>query len=43
MILQEREWCVQFNWIAIVSHAASLALSLAIWVGLLRVVHHLMK
>jgi hypothetical protein len=34
-----RNW----NWIAIVSYTASLAVSLAIWRGLFRAVEHLMK
>ena len=34
---------VHRNWVAIFSYAASLALSLAIWGGVLRAVGHLVK
>lgn len=34
---------VHWNWTAIVSYAASLALSLAIWTGLFRAIEHLAK
>ncbi len=32
-----------WNWIAIVSYTASLAISLAIWRGIFRAVEHLIK
>jgi hypothetical protein len=38
-----RESEVHWNWIAILSYGASLALSLAIWRGLFRAVEHLVK
>ncbi len=34
---------VQWNWIAILSYAGSLAVSLAIWMGLFRAVEHLLR
>lgn len=43
MLIREDERCVQWNWIAIVSYTASLAVSLAIWTGLFRAVAHLVK
>jgi hypothetical protein len=39
----ETETRVHWNWTVIVSYAASLALSLAIWGGLFRAVAHLVK
>jgi len=39
----ENERCVQWNWIAIFSYGASLAVSLAIWTGLFQIVGHLVK
>jgi len=41
--LQLRESLVQLNWIAILSYTGSLAISLAIWAGLFRLVGHFMK
>lgn len=43
MWIREAEKCVHFNWIAIFSYAASLAVSLAVWRGLFRAVEHLVK
>jgi hypothetical protein len=43
MWIRERERCVHWNWIAIFSYSASLALSLAVWRGLFRAAEHLMK
>ena len=43
MWIRESESCVQWNWIAIFSYAASLAVSLAIWGGLFRAVQFLVK
>ena len=45
MWMRESEECirVQWNWIAIISYAGSLAVSLAIWMGLFRAVGHLLK
>ena len=45
MWIRENEKCigVQWNWVAIISYAGSLAVSLAIWTGLFRAVAHLVK
>ncbi len=45
MWTRESEKCVrpQWNWIAILSYAGSLAVSLAIWTGLFRAVEHLLR
>ena len=43
MLNREDERSVHWNWIAIVSYTASLAVSLAIWAGLFRAVAHLVK
>jgi hypothetical protein len=43
MLVPERERFVHLNWIAILSYTGSLAVSLAIWVGLFRVVEHFVK
>jgi hypothetical protein len=45
MLTRENEECIrlQWNWVAIVSYAGSLAVSLAIWTGLFRAVGHLFK
>ena len=45
MWIRESEKCigVHWNWIAIFSYTASLAVSLAIWRGLFRAVEHLVK
>ena len=40
---QIRERLVQLNWIAILSYTGSLAISLAIWTGVFRLVGRLMK
>jgi hypothetical protein len=39
----EKSIDLQWNWIAIISYAGSLAVSLAIWTGLFRAVGHLLK
>ena len=43
MWIRESERCVHWNWIAIFSYTASLAVSLAIWGGLFRAVEYLAK
>ena len=45
MLTRENENCIpaQWNWVAIISYAGSLAVSLAIWTGLFRAVGHLFK
>jgi hypothetical protein len=45
MWIRENEKCigVQWNWVAIISYAGSLAVSLAIWRGLFLAVEHLVK
>jgi hypothetical protein len=43
MWIRESERYVQWNWIAIFSYTASLAVSLAIWTGIFRAVEHLVK
>jgi hypothetical protein len=43
MWIRESERYVHWNWIAIFSYGASLALSLAIWRGVFRAVEHLVK
>jgi hypothetical protein len=43
MWIRESDRYVQWNWIAIFSYTASLAVSLAIWRGLFRVIEHLVK
>lgn len=43
MLIPERERLVQLNWIAILWYTGSLAVSLAIWAGLFRVVQHFVK
>ena len=45
MWIRENEKCigVQLNWVAILSFAGSLTVSLAIWTGVFRAVQHLVK
>jgi hypothetical protein len=43
MWIREEERYVHWNWIAIFSYTASVAVSLAIWTGLFRAVAHLVK
>lgn len=43
MWTREIERCAHWNWIAIFSYTASLAISLAIWRGLFLAVEHLVK
>ncbi len=43
MRIRQSESCVHWNWIAIFSYTASLAVSLAIWTGLFRAVERLVK
>jgi len=43
MLIRENERYVHWNWIAILSYTASVAVSLAIWTGLFRAVAHLVK
>jgi hypothetical protein len=43
MLIHQTERVFQVNWIAILSYTGSLAASLAIWVGLFRVVEHFVK
>ena len=35
--------CARLNWVAILSYTGSLAVSLAIWAGLFRVIHYFAK
>jgi hypothetical protein len=42
-MVRANEECVHWNWIAILSYAGSLAVSLSIWTGLFRAVQHLVK
>jgi hypothetical protein len=43
MWIRESETCVHWNWIAIFSYSASLAVSLVIWRGLFRAVEYLVR
>ena len=43
MWTREGEKCTHWNWIAIFSYTASLAVSLAVWRGLFLAVEHLVK
>ena len=43
MLVLQRERPARLNWIAILSYTGSLAVSLAIWAGLFRIVQHLLK
>jgi len=43
MWTRQREKCAHWNWIAIFSYSASLAVSVAIWTGVFRAVGHLVK
>ena len=43
MWIRESERCIHWNWIAIFSYGASLAVSLAIWRSLFLAVEHLVK
>jgi hypothetical protein len=43
MWTRDQETSVQWNWIAILSYAASIAVSIAIWAGVIRGVQHLVK
>jgi hypothetical protein len=43
MLVHEREQSAQLNWIAILSYTGSVAVSLAIWVGLFLVVGRFVK
>jgi hypothetical protein len=43
MWIHESERYVEYNWIAIFSYSASLAVSLAIWRGLFRAIEHFVK
>ena len=43
MLVYERKRVIEFNWTAILSYTGSLAVSLAIWAGLIRAVQHLVK
>jgi len=43
MLIQERGRAVRLNWIVILSYTGSVAVSLAIWVGLFRIVEHFAK
>jgi len=43
MWISESERCVHWNWIAIFSYAASLAVSLAIWKGVFLAAGRLLK
>jgi len=43
MLVQERKRVVEVNWTAILSYTGSLAVSLAIWAGLIRIMHHFVR
>jgi hypothetical protein len=43
MLIREDERIVRWNWIAIFSYTASIALSVAIWGGVFLAVGHLIK
>lgn len=43
MWIRETDKPVHWNWVAIFSYSASLAVSLAIWRGVFRAVEHLVK
>jgi hypothetical protein len=43
MLIPEKERCVELKWTAILSYIGSVAVSLAIWIGLIRVAEHFMK
>jgi hypothetical protein len=43
MHVDERKRAVQVNWTAILSYSGSLAVSLAIWFGVIRAVQYLVK
>jgi hypothetical protein len=43
MWIRESERCIHWNWIAIFSYAASLAVSLAIWKGVFLAAGRLLK
>jgi hypothetical protein len=43
MLIRERGQSARLNWIAILSYTGCVAASLAIWVGLFRVVQHFVK
>jgi hypothetical protein len=43
MLVHERRGFVEINWTAILSYAGSLAVSLAVWAGVIRAVQHFMK
>jgi len=34
---------IQWNWVAILSHAGSLVVSLAIWAGVIRMIEYLVR
>jgi hypothetical protein len=42
-MLNEKERPVQPNWIAILSYTGSLVVSLAVWVGLVRILEHFIR
>jgi len=41
MLIPERERVLQLNWIAILSYTGSVVVSLAIWLGVFRIVEYL--
>jgi hypothetical protein len=43
MWIRESERLVQVNWIALISYAGSVVVSLAIWAGVIRAVEHLVR
>ena len=43
MLVHERGHVLQRNWIAILSYTGCVAISLAFWAGLFRVVQHFVK
>ena len=42
-MFHDQEETVRLNWAAILSFSGSIAVSFAIWVGLFRVVHYLVR
>jgi hypothetical protein len=43
MRTRDSERCVEWNWLAILSYAGALFVSLAAWTGVIRLVQHLVR
>jgi hypothetical protein len=43
MLIHESKRFVEINWAAILSYTGSLAVSLAVWAGVIRAVQHFVK